>query len=480
MFIRLLFHSKFQIMSCFLALLLLSSISLLTVTANEIQDSDYIGRTITRDVCIIGGGSGGTYSAIRLAQQGTSIIVIEKQAVLGGHTNTYIDPVTNLPVNYGVAVWEDIPAVRNYFSYLGVALQNVNISAPSPITNVFANFTSGIPVATTSLPFTDPGPATASYLAQLAKYPYLDNGYDLPSTIPSDLLIPFGNFITKYRLEPLAYSIFEYAQGFGNFLAQPTIYILKVYNTQVVHGIIGHFVSAASNDNHELYDKALIKLGTNALLESTVRQISRDSDEIRVVVSTPGGDILVKASKLLMTLPPKLNQLQFLDLDGDEKHLLGRFNNSYYWNGVVRNSGIPDNVALNSIDLAAPLGIPAMPQLYAIEPSGVPGLHQVYFGSIHDMKENEMRASILSTFAKLVKEAGYPPAPDPAEFVAFGNHSPFALTVSVDDIQNGFYSKLNALQGKHNTWWTGATWQVHDSSQIWKFTEDNILPKLLK
>ena len=44
---------------------------------------------IERDVAIIGGGSAGTYSAVRLKDMGKSVIVIEKDVILGGNTDTY-------------------------------------------------------------------------------------------------------------------------------------------------------------------------------------------------------------------------------------------------------------------------------------------------------------------------------------------------------------------------------------------------------
>jgi len=46
-----------------------------------------VEETIHRDVCILGGGSSGTYAAIRLSQDlGKSVVVIEKAGRLGGHT----------------------------------------------------------------------------------------------------------------------------------------------------------------------------------------------------------------------------------------------------------------------------------------------------------------------------------------------------------------------------------------------------------
>ena len=43
---------------------------------------------VEADVVIIGGGSSGTYAAVRLHDLGKSVIVVEQDDVLGGHTNT--------------------------------------------------------------------------------------------------------------------------------------------------------------------------------------------------------------------------------------------------------------------------------------------------------------------------------------------------------------------------------------------------------
>jgi hypothetical protein len=464
-----------------LLLALFTLLCTLALAGDGINDADFPNNIITRDVCIIGGGSGGTYPAIRLQQMGKSVVVVEKKAVLGGHTNTYIDPVTGAPVDYGVAVWEDIPVVQNYFAYLGVALTTVDTNAPSPFVTDFADFASSTIIPSSALPQGNPAAAFAMYLAQLAKYPYLDDGFDLPSPIPDDLLLPFGDFIKKYQLDGIAYIAFQYAQGTGNMLAQLTLYILKLINTEVVGGILNHFLTTAQHDNHELYDKALAELGSDALLNSTVIRIDRSEDDyVRAVVSTPSGQKLIKAKKLLIAIPPKLHNLGFLDLDGDERHLFGQFNNSYYWTSIVRNSGVPDNTSLENLAPTALEGIPAMPGIYAILASGVPGLHQVYYGSSYPIPTHKVKSEILSTIASLVKAAGFPPAPGPAVFAAFSDHSPFELTVSTDAIKGGFYQQVNALQGKHQTWWTGAAWQTEDSSLIWNFTEYNILPQLVK
>src|SRR3712207_1158099 len=78
---------------------------------------------IRRDVCVIGGGSAGTYAAVRLGDLGRSVVVVEKQDRLGGHTETYHDPETGGTVDIGVIVFENNPLVRAHFDRFGVALE---------------------------------------------------------------------------------------------------------------------------------------------------------------------------------------------------------------------------------------------------------------------------------------------------------------------------------------------------------------------
>src|SRR5580692_4352500 len=59
---------------------------------------------IVRDVCVIGGGSAGTYTAVQLRNLGKSVAVLEKQDRLGGHAQTVF--VGGVPINIGVEVFE--------------------------------------------------------------------------------------------------------------------------------------------------------------------------------------------------------------------------------------------------------------------------------------------------------------------------------------------------------------------------------------
>jgi hypothetical protein len=91
-------------------------------TSCKVNGKKYdVNTVLTKDIAIIGGGSAGTYSAIRLRDSGKSVVVIEGTDRLGGHTQTYIEPNTGAPLDYGVQVWHNFPEVTNYFNRLNVA-----------------------------------------------------------------------------------------------------------------------------------------------------------------------------------------------------------------------------------------------------------------------------------------------------------------------------------------------------------------------
>ena len=86
-------------------------------------DSVAADAIITRDVAVIGGGATGTYAAIRLRDLGKSVVVVETNDRLGGHTHTYTDPGTGGKVDIGVIVWHDLPIVHQWFGRFGVPLE---------------------------------------------------------------------------------------------------------------------------------------------------------------------------------------------------------------------------------------------------------------------------------------------------------------------------------------------------------------------
>ncbi|KAJ7243562.1 hypothetical protein B0H12DRAFT_1130346 [Mycena haematopus] len=273
-------------------------------------------------------------------------------------------------------------------------------------------------------------------------------------------------------------------------LAQPALYVLKyfvLFDVQILAGLQPGFITTAAHNNHALYDTALARLqaGTNGsavALSSNVKRVVRSASSVSVSVSTPDGAQTVHAKELVIAIPPTLSNLESLGLDltANERTLSAQFNNSYYWDMVIAGTGIPNNISIAAVDFAAPDAIPAQPGLYGVNPAGVDGLFQAYFGSPHYLSDAQVKAETVAALRRLVRANGWDNGTFAPEFVGFHNHAPFLLTVDVDAVRNGFYRRLNALQGVKNTWWTGAAWQTQDSSLIWNFTETVVLPKLLE
>ncbi|AGZ38854.1 NAD(P)/FAD-dependent oxidoreductase [Actinoplanes friuliensis] len=428
---------------------------------------------ITRDVAVIGGGATGTYAAIRLRDMGKSVAVIETADRLGGHTHTYTDPATGGKVDIGVIVWHELPIVRDWFARFDVPLEKASFDSPGMVSK-YVDYRTGKEV--TGYTPSDPSAALGAYAAQLAQYPYLEAGFDLPNPVPPDLLLPFGDFVKKYDLGAVVGTIFNFGQGLGDLLRQPTLYVFKNFGLDILRNLQVGFLTTARHNNSELYEKARAELGADALLRSRVVATDRDAaGYANILVQTPSGLKIIRAKKLVVTIPPKLDNLFGFDLDATEAGLFAQFGNSAYYTGLLRNTGIPDNMAVTNIGQGTAYNLPSLPGVYSISPSGIPGLHQVKYGSPYQLSETSVKADILAGVKRL-RTAGTVDTRTP-EFAVFSSHSPFELTVPTGAIKSGFYKKLGALQGRNRTFYTGAAFHTHDSSLLWQFTEA-LLPRI--
>ncbi|EGP84744.1 unnamed protein product [Zymoseptoria tritici ST99CH_1E4] len=462
--------------------LLFSALQCLLLPAALAQCSDQ-GETFQRDVVILGGGSSGLYSAVRLQQMGKSVAVVEKQGRPGGNTNTYKDEATGKTFDYGVKVLVNTSLVYNFFTSLEIPLAPLGAVSPATKT-VAADFAHGElgpqwPVVNAN----DSLAALERYKVQLAKYsPEFFRGYHLPDPVPEDLLIPWGEFLAKYDLGPLAYDGFGQFQGMGNILAQPTLYMMKLFNPMQVEAREKKTkVSEANGNTQALWDSAQRYLGEESLiLNSKVTSIKRHNDGVEVVVSTPTGTKTIHASILIITVQPKLDLLSpFLDLTDEENQLFGQFNNSYYSNAVIANTGLPENTTIINYDQHATYGLPPLPGIYSVDYQPIQGLRSVQHSSPSPVTDEEIKADILDSVGRVRKALSLPNPEEETEIICFNNHSPSGLAVSVDAIKAGFFKRYVALQGQTRTFWTGQAWTSGSSSTIWDFTEVEVLPAVI-
>jgi hypothetical protein len=409
---------------------------------------------------------------------GKSMVVVERSSRLGGHAQTFHDPVTGAPIDIGVVVFPDLPLVRNYFGRFDVPL--IPIPASSGGSSYSVDFRSGLAVDAYAPSPSELGQALLAYLQLLTtRYAFLEaNGYQLPSSGPilEELLLPFSRFAEQNRLTALLPLFFLYEQGFTPLLRATALYVLKNLGPAVIGGILdGSFLTAPSGVGG-LYDAATALLDSDCLLQARVRAVIRcGRSNVHALIDTPQGLRILQCRKLVVTAPPLLHNFAGFDLDAFERDVFGRFRPNYYWTAVVRLAGLPAQVTLvnaapNTFENLAP-----MPGLYAVNPSPVPDLFNVKYGSPVPLTDDHVRAEIRSALER-VQVPGLGPIQF-GGFEIFKSHAPYALIVSPAEIRDGFYSRLQQLQGHNSTFYAGAAHQTHSSAAIWAYVE-GLLPSI--
>jgi hypothetical protein len=444
-----------------------ASTSTSTAAAPGTADGDTV---IERDVCVIGGGSSGTYTAVRLTDLGKSVVVVETTDRLGGHTQTYTDPATGLTADMGVMVFHDSPFTRDYFARFSVPLVKFNFAGPTP---VYADFRTGKVVPG----YTPPVPtALEKYFELLLKYPSLPDGYYLPDPVPAELLQPWGDYVVANGLESIVPLVAEYGQGFAHLMQLPTVFILKYFGIQTIQELFtGDFLTTANNDNSALYEAATKYLGSNVLLNTNVVAGKRSADGVELLTVGPHGPVTIRAGKIVITAPPQPWTLASFDLDATELNLFSRFRHGNYYTSLVELPGVPETTSVQNIGANTQYNLAPLPSVYFVSPSPVPGVFNAKFGSDVPLPDAAARSMILGSLSRL-QRAGTIPKTKP-KFADYSAHIPYEMTVSAQDVAAGFYSRLYALQGRRSTFWNGAAFQAHDSALLWQYAE-TLLPQI--
>jgi hypothetical protein len=435
------------------------------------------------DVAVIGGGSVGTYAAIQLKDQGKKVMVIEKKGRLGGHTETYTDPESGHPIDMGVKLYYDDPIVYDWYARFNLSTATIDVSVTGGAAPQYVDFRTGqilkgVPAGND----TELAATIQRYTAVLSKYPHLEAGFFLPDPVPEELLMPFGQFVEKYNIGAAVQSFFNVAGAFGDILELPTIQQFRAQSLALL-ATSSKFQTSSVMNNSLLFGKATdellaaesLLLASNVLLTERVRK----SGSIKILVDTPGGRKLVVAEKLLITIPPTPAALASFDINEEELSIFSQLQGFGYYTSIIRNAG-PANFTLQNLAVDQPYALPPRPGFYNCNPTGVnTALSLCFYGTKlgQIFSDNEAKAAMVADLKRYQTANGLN-ATEP-EFVAFSNHSPYWLMVGAEATKAGFYQKMYALQGKRNTFWTGATWRAQDSSASWKYTKDIVLLALI-
>ncbi|OTB05895.1 hypothetical protein M426DRAFT_21332 [Hypoxylon sp. CI-4A] len=436
--------------------------------SSSLDKSFSAADTIQRDIAIIGGGSSGAHAAIKFKDAGKTVVVIEKQAELGGHVKTFT-AASGVRVNYGPSNFQNNSAVTDWFSRFDIPV--VQYEQPG-VGDKYADFSTGKELADGTLPNPDFG----AYLEVLAKFPYLEDYSQLPDPIPEDLLLPFGEFVEKYKLQSVAYTIAQFATSNGNVFEQPTLYILKVADTPYIQGIIaGAVLAPKSYDAQSVFEKVQEELGSDALLSSTVSNATRSDSGISLVVKTPNGQKLIKAGKLLVTAPPLVDNLKPLGLDHRESGIFSKFQGKAFYTVLLNNTGLEEGFRYYNAkpDAGNTYHVPELPVLQFIWATKDVDTYWAWYTSVNELPEETVKANIIKDFKALA------PGSDP-QIIVYSNAGPSGISVTSDEIKGGFYKDLLSLQGYKNTWYTGYAWISDHSAGLWNYTNSVLVPELTK
>lgn len=435
-----------------------------SATPSQFDPATYrCDNVIIRDVVVIGGGASGTYGAIKLKDMGRSVVVVEKKPEFGGHVETYTDPTTGTAVDYGVQAYINDTITTDFFARFGVGVARAGFSSQT----VFADFRTGQVLSNFSLNF-QLGP----YAAQLNKYPDFSQGMDVPIPVPQDLLLSFRDFIKKYSLQDIAFTIASLINGNGNILDELMVFIFSSFNN-VVLGEIAGGTGISTKNNSELFLKAQAELGPSALVNSVVVAGHRPTSDtgVRLVVRTPTGLKLIIASQILTSAPIVLDNMTPFGLDSREYDLFKQIYATAYYICLVGNTGLQSGFTYTNAGANTSYHIPQVPGAYRISSTRVPGLFYVWYGAQDPVPEDKVKADVIAAIQRLSQSDVVP------QILAYASHTPFKQQVSAEAVASGFFDKLNALQGYRNTWYTGNAFDSSGTSSLWNFTA-RLLPHI--
>ncbi|KFX98706.1 hypothetical protein V490_02160 [Pseudogymnoascus sp. VKM F-3557] len=431
-------------------------------------------NVIMRDAVIIGGGATGTYAAIKLRDMGKTVVLVERNGRLGGQAETYKDPTTGTPIDYGVTAYYNISVVTDFFDRFDVPISRLGTNGNPVSTPIYADFSTGQILQDFS-----PSPVGANYIAELDKYPYLDTGYYLPNPVPADLLLPWPEYVEKYNLEDMSQGVVSRASGCGDPLKMLAIYYFTSANHALFAEFAGAGVTPTNRDSSELYRKALVELDSNALLNSNVvaaqRPAAGASGNVKLVVKTPTGNKLIIAKQLILGIPPTLDNLIPFGLNAHEHSVLSQPAGFPYYAGVVTNTGLSSAHSYSNVGTSTLYNSPVLPGAAMFNPTLVNGVFVYWYSGLVPESQAQVQAKVNANIKALQTSIGVPHTTP--EHLAFANHSPFRLVVPAASIANGWYEDMYALQGHRNTWYIGALMTI-SSGQLWNATAA-VLPDII-
>lgn len=360
-----------------------------------------------------------------------------------------------------------------------------------PLTNVYADFATGETVAEYVPPTAADRTGGLKRFLEAAE-PYesmlLPGYWDFPAPedIPDDLMLPFGEFATKYGFEAALPQMFQIPGPVPDFVNALTLHVMQVFGAPMARALTGDAptFTPTEHDNTELYRRIGTLLGDDVLYLSEVMGAERGDEGATLTVRDSGGEeIIVKADRLLVAFEPTMGAMEPFDLDEGEFTVFKKWEDTKVFAGIVRHPSLPSNISLvNTVPEAAPgnyLAFPESPILARFDHMGS-DLFRVFIVTDGDLGVDGAQKLVRDSLAHLIETGTVEDGDiEDLNFAAFVDHGPMHLRARAEEISAGFIQELYALQGRRSTWYTGAAWSVQYTTLLWEFN-DILLPKLLE
>ncbi|KAL4800674.1 hypothetical protein BDV19DRAFT_383692 [Aspergillus venezuelensis] len=421
---------------------------------------------ITRDVCILGGGATGTYAAVQLIERGHSVVVVERENRLGGRSDTLYLPDGQY-IDYGIRAYFKLQVVLDFLEQLNV---DWSIYVPPAIHTDYINFQTGERVSNNNSVI-DMVLALFRYRAAIQPFDYLSTGgYYLPDPVPEVLLRPFKEFVEEHDVAGVLRLLYTFSDPLSDVLGTPLLYVLQMFGNSQIDALLTGPMIHPKNGSNEIFRAAAERIGENNILYGTTAvNATRDSAGVELVVDRAGVRQTVRARQVLIAFAPLLPEIQGFDLDDNEHAVFSKLLHQNYYAAVVNSTGLPEGYYIYNSDPAnEPGNLPTGDYQSVLDYHGVPGYYATRVVGGENFTQADAQQRVIDDLQRMANVGTFPIRD--TRIVTIESHSPIAVSVPVDDVRNGFYRQLYALQGHRSTYYTGFTFCVDYSAQLWNYT----------
>ena len=402
-------------------------------------------------IAIIGAGASGLTAAHTLKKQGyTHVTVFEKEDRIGGKVHTlWMD---NTAIEAG-AVWasEKYTTIHSLADEMGVRFNN--FKTPKYIVDEDSEKVSIEGYLLKKYGFVKAMQAYLNYKWVTYKFRSVYEPGFAHLTDP-DLYLSFEDFSKKYGIEALTkvFEPFLVACGYGYYSEVPAVYILKIIKMVMSFGVIDtvnktfHLnlpaLQVVENGFQSLWEK--VAEGLDVRLNSEITQVQREMVDGQALVHITANGETQDFDRVIVSVSPEFSKW-FMDLSVSEKEIFDQVKSYKYHVSLFRSEDLDkDQVLMTTKNLSADrkghvVVVGTMPSWNKVWVS-----YQLHDGSFQkDELDPILRDDLRSDFGVHHYD------------IVFQKHIPYFPHVTSQSLQNGFYQKLEALQGKKGTYYVG-------------------------